>query len=92
MKRYTTTPQEQETIIKIARRAVALGKRSGNNLDMLDIVLDLRACHASACALDLEKLLKADDFTFAHDVFGIMMHMDRNTGKLLDCFIPRLAA
>lgn len=34
-------------------------------------------------------LAKADDFNFAHDVFGIMRHYDERTGKLTGGFSPR---
>lgn len=58
--------------------------------------MDLAAVHANGCPLDLEKLLAADDFNFAHDVFGIYRHLDRDGksptgGKLLDLFLPRTA-
>lgn len=41
--------------------------------------------------LDLAALLAFPKFDFAHDVFGIMRHMDRSEypGKLTDCFSPR---
>lgn len=43
--------------------------------------------------LDLEGLLKAKPFDFAHDICGIIRHMDRSSypGKLTDCFVPRFA-
>lgn len=41
--------------------------------------------------LDLGLLLEAPKFDFAHDICGIIRHMDRSTypGKLKDCFVPR---
>lgn len=39
--------------------------------------------------IDYKRLLAADDFTFIHDVGGICTHMDRTTGLLGGCFIPR---
>jgi hypothetical protein len=41
--------------------------------------------------LDLQKLLEAPSFDFAHDICGIIRHMDRSTypGNLKDCFRPR---
>jgi hypothetical protein len=56
------------------------------NLDM-----DLTACHLNGCPLDLEKLVAFDDFNLTHDVEGISAHIDRNTGKLTRCFLPRSA-
>jgi hypothetical protein len=40
--------------------------------------------------LDWDRLLAADDFNFLHDVGGISRHMNRDTGELTDCFVPRL--
>lgn len=53
--------------------------------------MDVTACHANGCPLDLEKLLHADAFNFSHDVFGIARYINRNTGKLENCFVPRCA-
>lgn len=53
--------------------------------------MDITACHANGCPLRLAELLKADDLDFVHDVFGIRRHIDRKTGKLGDCFLPRFA-
>ena len=55
------------------------------------VEMDVIAVNANGCPLDLQKLLDADDFNFAHDVDGIYWHLDRNTGKLKDCFLPRCA-
>lgn len=42
-------------------------------------------------AVDFDALLAADFGTFAHDVTGIMRHMNRETGLLEGCFVPRTA-
>ena len=55
----------------------------------LDLNMDLTACHANGCELDLEKLLAFDRFNFAHDIHGIVDKLDRSTGQLRDCFSPR---
>ena len=41
--------------------------------------------------LDLSALLKFEWPDFLHDVAGIYRHLDRTTGKLTDCFVPRCA-
>jgi hypothetical protein len=53
--------------------------------------LDLTATHLNGCPLDLHKLLQFDDFNFTHDITGIARHLDRTTGELRDCFVPRCA-
>jgi hypothetical protein len=51
----------------------------------------LAATHVGGCPLKLSELYDADDSNFLHDIGGIMRHMDRRTGKLGDCFVPRFA-
>lgn len=41
--------------------------------------------------IDLDALADADQFNFIHDVGGIVRHLDRSTGKIGGCFIPRYA-
>ena len=59
------------------------------NRDRLDTELDLTACHLNGCPLDLGKLLDAGGVDFWHDIHGINEHIDRQTGKLRNCFVPR---
>ena len=51
-------------------------------------MMDLEHAHGAA-PIDLEALLAAPDGEFLHDVVGIHRHMDRSTGELRDCFLPR---
>lgn len=76
---------------EIATRAVELSLKHGVRRDVRDIQMDIIATHANGCPLDLDRLAAADDFNFAHDVFGIERHIDRATGKLTRCFLPRFA-
>lgn len=48
-------------------------------------------CHFTGCPLRLIDLLNADAGSFAHDVAGIWLHLDRKTGQLTGCFDPRFA-
>ncbi len=57
-----------------------------------DILMDLMACHANGCPLRLTELLAAKMLDFSHDYWGIRGHLNRETGKLGDCFTPRFAA
>lgn len=81
------TRAEAVLIHEIARRAVSCTE----NYSLLDADMDITACHANGCALDLIALLNASDGDFGHDVFGIRQHIDRRTGKLGGLFHPRHA-
>ena len=60
--------------------------------DRRTLIMDLNACHSNGCPLQLSELLTADSFDFTHDIYGIRRHIDRTTGELQDCFVPRYAA
>lgn len=88
---FDTTKDETTIIIKIAKRASDLAKKHGLEIEGVDFLMDVSATHASGCPLNLQNLLNADDENFSHDVFGIRRHLDRETGILGDCFLPRHA-
>lgn len=89
---FKATRDEHKTIINIAQRAHAMAKEMGVEYPVLEADMDITACHLNGCPLKLSELASADNFNFAHDVFGIRRHIDRQTGKLGDCFLPRFAA
>ncbi len=83
--KFTTTPEEGALIKAIADRAQSdLGMKT-----RLDIQMDVAAVHCNGCPLKLKELLEADDFNFAHDLIGIASNIDRTTGTLQNCFLPR---
>ena len=87
---FTATPAEREIIERIAKRAVALYRKYGNtDVDELDIQMDLEACHCNGCPLRLADMEQADNFNFMHDVTGINVHLNPDSGKLERCFLPR---
>ena len=87
---FTATPAEREIIERIAKRAVALYRKYGNtDVDELDIQMDLEACPCNGCPLRLADMEQADNFNFMHDISGINMHLNRNTGELSKRFLPR---
>ncbi len=91
---FHTTKPEFETIELITDRAmrVALAQGIGKGHEFKrTLQMDVTACHANGCRLKLHELMNAPDFDFAHDVFGIQRHIDRDTGKLGHCFVPRYA-
>jgi len=89
---FAVKKDEARIISKIARRAVAMAQVSGSDYEFMDADMDITACHANGMPLKLDALLGADEFNFAHDVFGIRRHINRETGKIGDCFVPRFAA
>ena len=82
---------DRSIIKEIGSRA---SKRFGKQLRRgpIDFIMDISATHASGCPLRLTELRDAPEFDFAHDVLGICRHLDRETGQLGDCFVPRYAS
>jgi hypothetical protein len=91
MLNFSTTRDEALAIHKITKRALTIAKEQGYRIDGLEMDMDITACHLNGCALDLGALADAPNFDFAHDVFGIRRHINRTTGQLEDCFLPRYA-
>lgn len=86
--RFDCGPGELDLIKKIVER---FGKQSSINYSVIDMVMDLDACHSNGCPLDFQKLLEAPDFDFIHDVLGIRRHINHRTGEIENCFLPRCA-
>lgn len=91
--------EEVMTIFRIAERAANACARMdpdplwlGGKNDFAGLVMDLEACHALHCRLELNRLEDATDDDFMHDVMGIYHHFSRTTGTLQDCFMPRYAS
>jgi len=80
------TSAELNTIGKIAERAC-----KGAQLDKTTTIMDISAAQID-CPMRLDELLQADELNFWHDIGGISRHLDRETGQLTDCFVPRYAA
>lgn len=75
----------------VVARAQLIAHRVGFKRDRLGLMMDVTACHANGCPLRLAEMLEAPDLDFWHDIIGIVNHLDRETGKLTDCFVPRFA-
>ncbi len=58
----------------------------------MDLMMDIEATHCNGNPLRLNDLLEADDFNFTHDLIGIQDHLNRTTGELQDCFVPRYSS
>lgn len=89
---FTTDRRDFETISEIADRALPVLKRAGAyDVTKQHVMMDISAVHANGCPLRLEALLVAPDFDFSHDVAGIYGNLNRETGQLENCFVPRHA-
>lgn len=86
------TREELDLISAIVERAIPLYRDAGIDDDVMTMHMDITACHCSGCPLDLKKLLEAPDGDFGHDVLGIRRHINRSTGVIENCFLPRCAA
>lgn len=79
---------DRDVIMEIAKRAKSIGRP---DITLIDWMMDITATHANGNPLRLEALRDADDFNFMHDVYGISACLDRETGKLTKCFLPRFS-
>jgi len=77
------SPEESKFVSRIVDRAV------GPVYDeRMTARMDIAATHA-IMPLRLEELADADNFNFFHDMGGIARHLNRKTGEMEDCFVPR---
>ncbi len=80
-----------ELKMAIADRALKTLTDAGVSTTKLDCFMDIRYVN-EVCPLRLCELLDADDFNFAHDIFGIYSNFNRETKQLENGFLPRFAA
>lgn len=84
---------DDETLVdKITDRWVKMHEDRGNEPpDILHTMMDIKAANGvnGNARLDLWKLLEFRDGCFAHDMGGISRHIDRATGTIGGCFLPR---
>lgn len=86
---FKRTMKEGRLIRRIVDRAIELELCRPEN--RLNVEMDITATHANGCRLDLQKLLLARNYIFAHDLIGIDRYLDRETGNLAFHFDPRCA-
>jgi len=77
------TDQDINKLQLIMKRCI--GKFEGS---WIDLEMDITAAHLAG-QIDLQTLLEFDEMNFMHDVCGIRRHIDRSSGKMRDCFLPR---
>ena len=91
MVKFTATKVESNLIREIVERVsrTLKLKKQRQYFTNMDLQMDLEAYHCNGNPLRLHDLLNADDFNLMHDVVGISRHIDRETGKLQNYFLPR---
>lgn len=75
---------------KVAKRAAEMYADAGYRVGVFDLVMYLDAAHADV-GLDLEGMLTGRLEDLAHDMGGIMKHLNKTTGKLEGTWTPRYA-
>ncbi len=85
---WTISRDDAKSISRIVKRT---HKEHPDVFDTMGLTMDLTACHLNGCSLDLADLVKAESSDFIHDVDGISRHINRDTGELGACFLPRYA-
>tara|TARA_B110000483_G_C18044345_1_gene483868 strand:+ start:668 stop:937 length:270 start_codon:yes stop_codon:yes gene_type:complete len=80
----TTTP-EHLLIHEIASTAVKADKL----YNLQELMIDIAATHLNGEPLDLEKMAKMEYIDTQHDIIGIQSNLNRDTGELQNCFLPR---
>jgi len=82
------TAPERAQVDSIVSRWLSMRRAAGLKAEARSTRMDLCAVHFRM-PLDFERLAEAPDFEVAHDVGGIYRYLDRRTGELTDCFVPR---
>lgn len=83
--KFNADAEDTDLIVKIAQRVASLHPE----FDVIKVSLDLESTHCNGHLLNLKKLLEFEDDNFWYDIYGILSHVDRKTGKLKDCFLPK---
>lgn len=83
---WDISPADQNRMDVVKKRLSALGYTGAY---ATELCMSVQAPHANGTHLNLEQLIKLDDRSFLHDVFGLDRHVSRETGQIENCFVPR---
>ena len=87
MVNFGMTKEELLLVKQIAERLIA--DLPDMEYNRQELVMDFDAAYTSSGPFNLTRLLESPDTDFLHDVYGIRRHIDRETGELTGCFMPR---
>ena len=76
-------------IIKRAMKMAREHQRYDIESDQGGLLMDILYVHEHVYPMRLPELATADDANFAHDIFGIYRHFNRETKQMEDGFSPR---
>lgn len=86
----TTTKRQHELILMIMLRAQREELCGHEEYEAVTLAMDWAAMvNNGNPEPHLARLLDSSLFDFTHDICGVARHMDRATGKLGGCFVPR---
>ncbi len=85
MLKFKANLAQIKLIVLIAQRACKANKA----IDFEKATMDLNVAHSSGNPLDFQKLLDFPEGDFNHDFYGIYANINRETGELDNCFVPR---
>jgi hypothetical protein len=92
MLNWNSTIEDTRTISAIADRYIKFCQElTGVTPAKFKLIMDIEATNNNGCPLKLDELLNANGMDFIHDVTGIQSNINRETGKLENCFLPRYA-
>lgn len=93
---WNCTREESQIVSKIVDRYqeshYELGIPKVYQRPRMDLIMDIEATHCNGNPLKLRELLESENFNFLHDMIGIQRNLNRQTGKLENCFVPRYSA
>lgn len=81
------TEADNDFITWIMDRAMISPEFMGDP-DRMTLRMDLEVAHFDI-PLDLPRLLDFKEYDFWHDIVGIRSHLNRDSGVLENCFLPR---
>lgn len=91
MVKFKAKKDDQYLIMLIMERVQTIDGWVYGGLDLMDLEMTIYATHLNGCPLDLQKLLDSEPFDFAHDILGMIRHINKDNGSLNNFFVPRCA-
>lgn len=88
---YSATEEEKDIMSQIVDRVLPIAEQLGAVYYKELLIADMDLCHTNAYRIDLDRMLQGNIGDVGHDVFGINKYLDRSTGELTHCFVPRFA-